>query len=296
MKGIGVRTTSSRDPSTSTHLTLDHRFHLLSTNIQIDAFSMEVAVCSRRAYHGNNFSRLWTSASTLPLHSSLRVGHTVNSIWSLRLFSTCHVKSDASKHLQATQEDEAVQCPSQAVYLRQWRERRRLDPDFLTKSRERDRFRDAKRKPNLDMDRQRQLQREAMSRLMQTNPAYKLRATMQNLVLRNPWVREELPWKTHTPILYPAKIEHKCAKCVVTRHGGNKMWWKRKLDLDPDDNELYECHKCYFTGSEAMPEGYEDIKEVTLTALKKRKIELDGPHSIPQQKKKNTKTTTTDVS
>ena len=95
---------------------------------------------------------------------------------------------------------------------------------------------------------------------------------------------KKLPWKTHTPILYPEKVEHECSKCVVTRHGGFKMWWKRKSGPDQDDNELYECHKGYFTGPEAMPEGYEDIE--TQKALRKRKIELDGFDPVPQRKRK----------
>lgn len=35
-----------------------------------------------------------------------------------------------------------------------------------------------------------------------------------------------------------------------------------------------------------MPEGYEDIKEPTHTALRARKIELDGLDPVPQQKRR----------
>ncbi|CAD0097678.1 unnamed protein product [Aureobasidium mustum] len=143
----------------------------------------------------------------------------------------------------------------------------------------------SKYEANVDMARRRQAQREASALLRQTNPAHRLRLRMQDMLLKHAWIREELPWKTHTPILYPEKVEHECSSCVVTRHGGFKMWWKRNPRPDQDDNELYKCHKCYFTGPEAMPEGYEDIKEPITRALKARKIELDGPNSIPQKKK-----------
>lgn len=77
------------------------------------------------------------------------------------------------------------------------------------------------------------------------------------------------------------------SKDVVTRPGGFKMWWKRKTDSAQDDNELYPCHKCYSTDSEAMPEDYEDVEESTITTLRARRIEINGPDSIPQRKRKN---------
>ena len=38
------------------------------------------------------------------------------------------------------------------------------------------------------------------------------------------------------------------------------------------EDEKYLCHKCYITGPEAMPEGYEDVR--TVAELRARKEEL----------------------
>lgn len=252
-----------------------------------------MAACLRRAIHGNSFSRFWTSSSFLPLHSFLRVGQTVSSIWSLRLFSNYHVRSAASEHLLAKQEDQVARRAKNAAYQREYALRHKQGPEYLTRKRKSDRISHTRHGAKIDSNQRRQQQRETVARRRQTDPAFKLRSRMHNLVLTSAWVRELLPWRTHTPILYPEKVEHTCAKCLVTRHSGFKMWWKRKTDLDQDDNEIYLCHKCYFTGSEAMPEGYEDIEEPTIKTLKSRKIGLDGPDSMPATEKKTRKTTTT---
>lgn len=254
---------------------------------------MNVATCLRRAIHGNNCSRVWTSPSFLPIHRFLSVGQTVSSIWSLRLFSNRHVRYAALDHLLAKEEDEVARHAKGAAHQRAYALWRKQDPEYLTRRRKRDRISFARNGPKKDLNRRRQQIREALTRRKQTDRAYKLRITIQSLLLQHSWLREHLPWKTHTPILYPEKVDHKCAKCIVTRHGGFKMCWKRKTDLDQDVNEIYLCHKCYFTGSEAMPEGYEDIEEPTVKKLKVRKLELDGPDSIPARRKKTRKTTTT---
>lgn len=244
---------------------------------------MDVAVCLRRALHGNHLSSLWTSTSSLPFHTS-RIELTKSlSIW--HLFSTCHVRSDLAKAAVATQQDEAAQPHQRAGHFQTWWTKCcKLDPKLLTKKRQRSRTYLPQYEGSLDMVRHWQAQREAIALLRQTKPAHRLRLRMQDVVSKHAWIREELPWKTHIPILYPEKVDHKCSKCVVTRHSGFKMWWKRKPRPDQDDNELYECHKCYFTGPEAMPEGFEDVE--TQKALRKRKIELDGFDPVPQRERK----------
>jgi hypothetical protein len=71
--------------------------------------------------------------------------------------------------------------------------------------------------------------------------------------------------------------------------GGAKLWWKKRAAPDQDDHE-YECNHCYMTGLDKLPEGYEDITDVSYTALKARKIELDGPDSVPEPKLRKRKT------
>ena len=41
---------------------------------------------------------------------------------------------------------------------------------------------------------------------------------------RYPWLREQLPWKTHRPILYDRKVEHYCNACEWARTSGTKLW------------------------------------------------------------------------
>jgi hypothetical protein len=70
------------------------------------------------------------------------------------------------------------------------------------------------------------------------------------------------------------------------------LWW-RKITLPGQNDQSYECHRCHFTGFEKLPEGYEDIKEISYKALKARKIELDGPDSVPEAELRPRKTTIT---
>ncbi|KAI5275849.1 hypothetical protein E4T47_01275 [Aureobasidium subglaciale] len=81
----------------------------------------------------------------------------------------------------------------------------------------------------------------------------------------------------------------RCGKCLVSRHGGVKVWWREeqyqgednaKQDLEDqgqageagDDGNKYLCHSCYFTGPEAMPEGYEDLLKITDIKTRKKQL------------------------
>ncbi|KAI5250259.1 hypothetical protein E4T43_00234 [Aureobasidium subglaciale] len=105
-----------------------------------------------------------------------------------------------------------------------------------------------------------------------SDPAYVLRDRVHHLV-QYAWARKDLPWKTHQ----------------MWQMLGVKVWWREKQyqgedngkqDLEDqgqageagDDGNKYLCHSCYFTGPEAMPEGYEDLLKIT--DIKKRKKQL----------------------
>ncbi|KEQ69258.1 hypothetical protein M436DRAFT_76192 [Aureobasidium namibiae CBS 147.97] len=102
---------------------------------------------------------------------------------------------------------------------------------------------------------------------------YSMRAKIRNWV-RTPWVREELPWKTHRPIRYDEKTEHHCAGCKFTRTGGGKLHWQSLVDPD-----VYLCTSCYVPSespdwNKIMPEGYEDVRN--MKAMRARKEQLDA--------------------
>ncbi|KEQ91149.1 hypothetical protein AUEXF2481DRAFT_44345 [Aureobasidium subglaciale EXF-2481] len=40
----------------------------------------------------------------------------------------------------------------------------------------------------------------------------------------NAWVRQDLPWKSHSPIAYVEMTEHYCTGCAWTRHNGSRVW------------------------------------------------------------------------
>lgn len=106
---------------------------------------------------------------------------------------------------------------------------------------------------------------------------------LKNWIWQNDWVRDGLPWKTHTPLVYEHKVEHYCHGCDWTKSGGRKMWWRRKGHA-PDDNHFlkdedksdeYLCPGCYVKHGhfKALPEGYEDVQ--TIRDIVARKKQLD---------------------
>jgi hypothetical protein len=56
------------------------------------------------------------------------------------------------------------------------------------------------------------------------DPIAKLRRVVHYSTKHFAWFSESLPWKSHVPIRYEEKVQHKCAKCVLTKHGGFKVW------------------------------------------------------------------------
>lgn len=111
---------------------------------------------------------------------------------------------------------------------------------------------------------------------------------LRRWVKSHEWVRQDMRWKTHVPLWHVSRVEHYCHGCEWTRKGGAKLWWHRKREADgvagnagesQDSDERsddYLCHKCYVssrTREEALPEGYEDVKDFEDV---KRKRQLDG--------------------
>jgi hypothetical protein len=66
------------------------------------------------------------------------------------------------------------------------------------------------------------------ARLRASDPRYNFSKALHNLLVSdgNAWAREELPWKTHVPVLYPEKVYRKCARCDRRpQKGGLKLWY-----------------------------------------------------------------------
>lgn len=101
---------------------------------------------------------------------------------------------------------------------------------------------------------------------------------------RHEWVRAQLPWKAHLPLLYADKVEHHCHGCDWTRSGGMQLWWRRKRDdasrhhrvlEDGDKSDEYLCHSCYVKQGhfDALPKGYEDVKTIKDIIARKKQFD-----------------------
>jgi hypothetical protein len=56
------------------------------------------------------------------------------------------------------------------------------------------------------------------------DPIAKLRRVVHYSTKDFAWFSESLPWKSHVPVRYEEKVQHKFAKCVLTKHGGFRLW------------------------------------------------------------------------
>lgn len=238
------------------------------------------------------------STSPLQLHASLPTArHTLASIWSpssARFLSTDHTNPILSEKSSATNEqDDAAKLARKAYNRRHYqkviKQRRLTDAEYVREYRARRRGRQINRPLHQSMAYWKAVAKQEAHR-KQIDPAYAFYRAVRHWLKKYQWVRESLPWKQHTPVLYNHKVEHRCEKCLVTRFGGAKLWWQKREVPGQDDNKSYECHRCYCTGLDKLPKGYEDIPEITLAALRARKIELDGPDSIPDSQLHSRKT------
>lgn len=120
--------------------------------------------------------------------------------------------------------------------------------------------------------RQKQIARRlrAYHEVYKHDPLIRLRRHLRLWMDRQADFMSALPWKTHSPQMYEASIEHLCQSCRRKVHGGSRLWWHR---LGSDDQ--YDCHPCYVQDADAsMPEGYEGI--TTWRDMVARKDELDS--------------------
>jgi hypothetical protein len=106
----------------------------------------------------------------------------------------------------------------------------------------------------------------------------KMRQCLKIWCTRYVWVREELPWQSHRPILYDEMTERYYAGCKMTRFGGGRLFWQNMVD------HSFFCTRCYVPSSnldwnKIMPKGYGDIR--TIKALRVRKAQLDASEAPP---------------
>lgn len=94
-------------------------------------------------------------------------------------------------------------------------------------------------------------------RLRQTSEVYSRQTLVQSWARRYTWFREQLPWKSHRPILFAQKLKQVCASCRISRSDGSVLWWKKLAD-----SESYTCNGRYTKAdwNEVMPEGYGDCR------------------------------------
>ncbi|KEQ84474.1 hypothetical protein M438DRAFT_318905 [Aureobasidium pullulans EXF-150] len=204
------------------------------------------------AHHLWKAAGLWKpSTSSLPATSHL-------------FFSSCSANCWSSDPEKAKAEKQRYR------EYREWCiQKRRTDPEWKNRKNRIEREARAKARQSWSeerLERYRKDSRESMKKRYAENPRFKLHHKMDILSRQSQWARECLPWKSHTPVLYDKKVEHICSSCLVSRHGGAKLWWKRH------DGEAYKCVRCYFKSPDPMPEGYEDCKSAA--EIRERSKEL----------------------
>lgn len=103
-----------------------------------------------------------------------------------------------------------------------------------------------------------------------TDPMYKLSQQLKQWLRKHTWVREELPWRTHRPVLHASPVQHRCEVCGLLRLSGLLMVWQSITQPSS-----YRCNKCYIQqGPEVyMPEGYEDVRNFKDVVARKKQLE-----------------------
>ena len=104
--------------------------------------------------------------------------------------------------------------------------KRQADPEYLTRDRDSSRnapcrsrkWTEEQRKSN--MESVRNINNERYAR----DPVFRLSTFLHQSLKNHAWFRENLPWKSHLPVQYEHKVQHSCSRCVVTRHGGARVW------------------------------------------------------------------------
>lgn len=57
-------------------------------------------------------------------------------------------------------------------------------------------------------------------------------------------------WRTHTPLVYPIRVDHHCTACDRDRY--LKIWWKQKSETSTTDEPRYMCTSCFASDPERM--------------------------------------------
>jgi hypothetical protein len=56
---------------------------------------------------------------------------------------------------------------------------------------------------------------------------------------RSAWVRDELDWRSHVPILSDVKVERNCERCNFPRLFGAMLWWVRYANNHRSDDPIF---------------------------------------------------------
>ncbi|KEQ96394.1 hypothetical protein AUEXF2481DRAFT_636468 [Aureobasidium subglaciale EXF-2481] len=101
---------------------------------------------------------------------------------------------------------------------------------------------------------------------------YKRYHALRRWCLNYPWVRDELPWKSHRPILYQERTQHTCFSCQWDRRSGMKLWWKA---IGGKGDAGFLCQTCYARQdwNTAMPTGFEDLRRLNEIAARKKQLD-----------------------
>jgi hypothetical protein len=103
-----------------------------------------------------------------------------------------------------------------------------------------------------------------------TDPKFRLLKLLSQWVRAHAWVRDELSWKSHRPVVHKRPVQHRCESCGILRRSGLRLFWQSIAQPDS-----YSCHTCYMKRDveACMPEGFEDIR--TFRGLAARKGQLE---------------------
>lgn len=104
--------------------------------------------------------------------------------------------------------------------------KRRTDPEWLQRERDNARKSPCRSKEKTEDQRKAHLEqmRKCVKEWFEQDPVRGLRKSVHDVATRFDCFREALPWKSHVPILYAQKMPHRCDACLITRHGGSKLW------------------------------------------------------------------------
>lgn len=95
--------------------------------------------------------------------------------------------------------------------------------------------------------------REAYIRHKNRNPHFYTKHRLRKWLHKHAWVRDELDWKAHKPVVSPVKVARTCASCNIEQYGGFQLWWVRMRGCRCPESSIsyhlvvlyYSSHKNY---------------------------------------------------